>query len=263
MVAVDQSQFPPISLTIPDGQPGTWRAEITAVDIPYNGYPVALAVGSTDLDENQPPIANAGPDQTVECTGESGANIKLNGTDSSDPDGDTLTYTWTGPFGTETGATPIVHGAKGTSIIMLKVDDGKGGTAKDTVDVRVVDTNPPAIINVQTSKTTLWPPNQKVVPVTVMVTATDLCSAATCSIVSVKSNEPVNGTGDGNTIPDWEITGPLTLNLRAERTGNKNGRVYTLTVKCVDAAGNITTKNVAVTVPHDKGNVTKGKIPIE
>lgn len=52
MVAVDQSQFPPISLTIPDGQSGTWRAEITAVDIPYDGYPVSLVVASTDLPDS-------------------------------------------------------------------------------------------------------------------------------------------------------------------------------------------------------------------
>ena len=58
-----------------------------------------------------------------------------------------------------------------------------------------------------------------------------------CRIVSVASNEPVNGAGDGNTAPDWEITGALTVNLRAERSGQGVGRLYTITVRCVDLLG--------------------------
>jgi len=51
----------------------------------------------------------------------------------------------------------------------------------------------------------------------------------------------------------WQITGNLTLNLRAERSGNGNGRVYTLIVGCTDASGNSSTKTTGVTVPHDQG----------
>ena len=48
------------------------------------------------------------------------------------------------------------------------------------------------------------------VPVTVTVDATDLCDPNfSCEIISVTSNEPVNGVGDGDTSPDWIITGPL------------------------------------------------------
>lgn len=48
---------------------------------------------------NQPPIANAGADQTVDATSPAGALVMLNGTGSSDPDGDSLTFSWIGPFG--------------------------------------------------------------------------------------------------------------------------------------------------------------------
>jgi hypothetical protein len=66
----------------------------------------------------------------------------------------------------------------------------------------------------------------------------------------------VNDIGDGNTSPDWEITGDHTVNLRAERSGaNKAGRIYTITVQATDAAGNRSdSKTAKVTVPHDKGN---------
>ena len=96
----------------------------------------------------------------------------------------------------------------------------------------------------------LWPPNGQMVPVTVSVQATDDRDAAPVSrIVAVTSNQPVSGTFSGDRTPDWEITGPLTVNLRAERTPKIGDRLYTITIECRDAAGNAATRNVTVTVP--------------
>jgi len=50
--------------------------------------------------------------------------------------------------------------------------------------------------------------------------------------------------------PDWVITGDLTLQVRAERSPKGNGRVYTVTVRCTDAAGNASTSLVTITVPR-------------
>jgi hypothetical protein len=89
------------------------------------------------------------------------------------------------------------------------------------------------------------------VPVTVSVSAADVCSATTaCRITSVRSNEPVNRRHDGHEEQDWRITGDLTIELRAEREGGKNGRVYTVTVECTDTSGNKATKAVAIAVAH-------------
>jgi hypothetical protein len=204
---------------------------------------------------NLPPVANAGPDQTLECTGGGGASVMLNGTGSSDPDGDPLTYTWTGPFGVANGPTPVVNLPVGVHVVTLTVDDGHEGTAMDTVTITVVDTTPPTIHSVTATPGSLWPPNHKMVGVSLTVSVTDVChGSASCQIVSVSSNEPENGLGDGDTAPDWTITGDLTVNLRAERSGNGSGRVYTITVQCTDASGNSATKSVNVTVPHSKGN---------
>jgi len=65
----------------------------------------------------------------------------------------------------------------------------------------------------------------------------------------VTSNEPVNGTDDGDTAPDWQIVNNHLVRLRAERSGIGTGRIYTITVRCTDQYGNHTFKTVLVTVP--------------
>jgi len=88
------------------------------------------------------------------------------------------------------------------------------------------------------------------VPVVVGVSASEQCGGAVaCRIVAVTSNEPIDALGDGDTAPDWEITGDLTLNVRAERSGSGTGRVYRITIVCTDAAGNQSTSMTTVTVP--------------
>jgi hypothetical protein len=203
---------------------------------------------------NQRPLANAGADRLVECNGHHGTTVQLDGTQSTDPDGDQLTFEWQGPFGTATGAQPTVLLPLGTHVIRMIADDGFGGVRVDEVVIQVVDTTPPEIRSAIPTPAELWAPNHKMVPVTIAVDVHDICDATpTCRIVSVSSSEPANGSGDGNTAVDWEVTGALTLNLRAERSGTGSGRVYTIIVECVDDSGNASTAEVRVTVSHDQG----------
>lgn len=121
------------------------------------------------------------------------------------------------------------------------------------------DRTAPSITSVTVSPNTLWSPNHKFVAVALSAITTDNCSPApTCSIGSITSNEPVNGLGDGDTEPDWQLTGALTANLRAERSGTGTGRVYTLAISCRDAAGNVTNGSATVTVPHDQRKGSAG-----
>jgi hypothetical protein len=124
----------------------------------------------------------------------------------------------------------------------------------------VVDADAPVIIGVVASTDVLWPPNGSFVSVTLAVNATDNCDASVaCAITNVTSSEPITGSSD-NTSPDWIITGPLSLNLRAERSDSGPGRVYTITVKCTDFSGNSATKSLTVTAPHDLGRRSKGEL---
>lgn len=117
----------------------------------------------------------------------------------------------------------------------------------------LADTTPPVIASLATSPASLWPANHKMVSVTVTADATDDTGPVTTRILSVTSNEPDNGRGDGDTANDIAITGPMRVNLRAERSGKGHGRIYTITVEAEDGAGNTSTAVVDVTVAKSQG----------
>lgn len=86
----------------------------------------------------------------------------------------------------------------------------------------------------------------------VTYTVTDAVTAAPVCRLTVSSNEPQNGSGDGDTAPDWKVVSAARVELRPERAGHGSGRVYTVTVSCFDSAGNSTTRQTAVQVPKGK-----------
>ncbi|HSB60819.1 MAG TPA: M36 family metallopeptidase, partial [Vicinamibacteria bacterium] len=97
---------------------------------PTNGFNIPTSCQGG----NQPPVANAGPDQNVTV----GSVVTLNGTGSSDPEGSPLTYSWaqlSGPTVTLSGAntatptfTPTVAGAY---VFRLTVSDGAANSTDD------------------------------------------------------------------------------------------------------------------------------------
>ena len=142
---------------------------------------------------------------------------------------------------------------KGTTTVTVKATDASGNTATGTFTVTVEDKENPVITNISAIPSTLWPPNHKMVDVTVNYNVSDNCSQAPTCTLSVASNEPIDGTGDGDTSPDWVIVDAHHVKLRAERAGSGNGRIYTITTACTDASGNPSSQIVTVPVPHDQG----------
>lgn len=205
-------------------------------------------------------------DAEVEC----GVPITYTAT-VSDYDGDAIQAVWSlngVPVETDTIAatgTPsnvaVTYVAKlphGTNLLTLTATDSEGNeTIVDSI-ITVEDTIAPVIVSASADPKVLWPPNHKMVPVRVSAKVRDACAETTWEIISVKSSQSDNGKGDGNASPDFSITGDHTVLLRAERAGgDKEGRIYTITIQATDEAGNKSAlKKVTVKVPHDKG---KGK----
>ena len=221
-------------------------------------------VTKTVIPLNNPPVANAGEDQTAEC----GDPAILDGSGSTDPDStegtndDIVLFEWF--LGREKlGEGEVIRWKLplGTNVLILKVTDSGGLTDTDETSVEVVDTLPPRIA-VTLDPAMIWPPNHKMVDVWASVRVADKCmtdvSDLSVVLMSVTSNEPDNGIGDGNHEPDImgaEIgTEDYSFQVRAERAGPGSGRVYTATYKVIDPQGNEADASGEAVVPHDQGN---------
>jgi hypothetical protein len=87
--------------------------------------------------------------------------------------------------------------------------------------------------------------------ITPTITVTDECDPnPTIELVSIVSDEPDEGLGDGDTVGDIDVAADGTILLRNERDGRSDGRVYTVTYRAFDASGNQTTTEAIVVVPH-------------
>jgi hypothetical protein len=204
---------------------------------------------------NHAPVANAGSDETRDER----ETVTLDGSKSTDQDGDVLTYSWTqasGPTVTlsdphgvvPTFVAPQVSAGGVKLVFRLVVNDGVTASAPDDITITVRSVNdPPSCSAAHPSADVLWPPNHQLVPVSI-----DCVShGATVTITGVTQDEATNEKGDGNASPDAVIQGSSVL-LRAERSGTGDGRVYRVSFKARDHSGATCTGTVTVAVPHSR-----------
>jgi hypothetical protein len=141
--------------------------------------------------------------------------------------------------------TPLVGGRQE---VLVTVTDQAGNATSVIVVVEASDHTPPVVNSVKANPSVLTQVNRKMVPVKICVVATDSCDPAPRSrITSVTSTDPVTGHSD-TTAPDWDITGDLTLEVRAEVSSSQDPRIYTIRVDTTDAAGNTTCSKTTVQV---------------
>jgi hypothetical protein len=223
---------------------GETMVTCTATDFSGNSSQCTFMV---TIIEAEPPVITCPDDITAECSGDGAAVVEFEVTAESKCDPDVV-VACDPPSGS---SFPL-----GETVVHCTATDKFGNVVECSFSVFVEDTTPPVINSITVSEEMLWPPNHKMKDIMVAVDATDICdSSPMCWVYDVTSNEPINGKGDGNTEPDYMIVDDLMVQLRAERAGLLEGRVYTIHVRCEDMSGNATEGTVDVVVPHDQGQM--------
>jgi chitodextrinase len=124
---------------VPDIE-GSYTATLVVNDGTVDSTPDSAVITAQLIVVNNPPVSNAGPDQTVDI----GSLVTLDGSGSSDADGDPLTYSWSldapaGSGATLSGATNVdpefVPDVEGVYTAVLIVNDGMDDSAPDSVSI--------------------------------------------------------------------------------------------------------------------------------
>jgi hypothetical protein len=227
---------------------GTTTVHATATD--PSGHTAACSFHVTVEDTEAPAISCPGSIVTSTDPGVCSAVVDYAAPTASDNCGVTV--------GTDVASGSIFP--QGTTTVHATATDPEGHVAHCAFDVTVNDTEPPAI-TVILDPAVLWPPNHQMIPVTASLSLSDNCGAASALLTSVASSEPddAQGNGDGKTVDDVQNAAPgtpdLSFDLRSERAGTGQGRVYTATYTATDASGNVATGTGTSFVPHDHDGI--------
>ncbi|HEU4592049.1 MAG TPA: PKD domain-containing protein [Steroidobacteraceae bacterium] len=144
---VDPAQ---VRATFTPDLPGTFSIELIVDDGSVASAPDTMKI-STET-RNSPPVANAGPDQTVHV----GDTAQLDGTGSTDADGNPLTFNWSLSSrpaqsaatlqGQDTATASLTIDRPGTYVAQLIVNDGNTDSSPDTIALSTVNTLPTAVV---------------------------------------------------------------------------------------------------------------------
>jgi hypothetical protein len=251
--SIDDGSYDPDggAVTLVQNPPGPYPLGATAVTLTVTdtaGYSDSCTATVTVLDV-EPPAITCPADVTIECDeatdpSNTGAAVA---TDNCDP-GPTIGFSDT--------VTPGACPQEFTIGRTWTATDASGNLSSCPQTIEVVDTTAPTL-GVVLDPDVLWPPNHKFWTITATITAADNCDVdPAVTLVSITSNEPDNSIGDGSTtndVRDADIgTDDREFQLRAERRGGSDGRVYTVTYLAEDDCGNSTETSAEVRVPHDQ-----------
>ena len=241
----------------PDG-PDAYSVTIGADD--GNGGTASTTFGVTIT--NVAPSVDAGTDVTVDKNEIAGLVGSF--TDPAGTADEAYAWSWTvtGDSGSaaygDTLPTSFSSATSGDFDLTLTVVDKDGGSGSDTVRVIVVN-QAPSCTDAAPSIAEIWPPNHKMVDVSILGVTDADGDAITITIDSIFQDEPVNTNGDGNTDVDGAGVGSDTAQVRAERSGSKkvpgDGRAYHIGFTASDGEDDCS-GSVVVRVPHDQGKKT-------
>ena len=131
-------------------------------------------------------------------------------------------------------------------------DDAGPGSASGSAYVFGLNEPPDCSVAAATPDT-LWPPNHRMEPVEIGGVTDPDGDPVAITVDSIRQDEPVNDKADGNTAPDGTGVGTDSPEIRAERAGTGNGRVYHIGFTASDGQGGTCTGEVTVGVPTSQG----------
>jgi len=210
-----------------------------AITSPANGAIVQLA----DPVNVTAPFTDPGTGDTHTCS--------INWGDSTTSAG---TVVEASGSGTCTGSHTYASG--GPKTITATVTDDDGGAGANSVSIVV--NSPPNCNPVRPNPKFLWPPNHKFVLITLAGATDPDGDVVTLTITGVTQDEPLNGQGDGDTSPDGKLVPGHSdqVQLRAERSGRGDGRVYRISFGGSDGKGGTCSATKKVLVVHDQAHGT-------
>ncbi len=225
---------------------GTHSLAYSAADQAGNG---AQCSSSLTVQDTTAPSLSCPAASTIECTGNNGASFAPAAAQASD-------------ICTSASVSNAAGGffGLGTHALAYSAADQAGNSSQCGSSVTVADTTAPTVSVGGGGQ--LWPPNHKYITVSLAdcgIGVQDVCngslslSAAQAAITCVSSDEVEDTTGDGKTNKDIIVVNGTTVQLRAERAGNQDGRVYSIGFAVKDGSGNVTNGTCKVTVPHSQG----------
>jgi hypothetical protein len=233
---------------------------------PTGGFPITLTAATlkvsdgiqddTDtvnvtVQDTTDPVIDCPDDIVVECSTIGGAEATdpqlvpfFTGVSATDVCDDDVTLTNNAP-----SFFPL-----GDTIVKFTAEDNHTNTSDCTAKVTVQDTTPPDI-SLSLDPQAMWPPNHTLRTINASLEVSDVCDPnPAVTLVSITSNEPDNGLGDGDTANDIQNaaygTDDREFSLRAERWGKGSGRRYTVTYQATDASHNSAQDGDVVVVPQ-------------
>jgi hypothetical protein len=147
----------------------------------------------------------------------------------------------------------------GITAVSCTATDAAGNSASAGFTVTVLAA-PPVCANAAPSAAVLWPANHKLQNIAVLGVTDPANFPVTISISNITQDEPVSGLGAGDLSPDGFGVGTSLAQVRAERSGSGNGRVYAVSFTADNGKGGTCAGKVTVGVPHDQG---KGSNPVD
>jgi hypothetical protein len=225
---------------------GTTEVSCTSSDRHTNSSSVTFHI--TVVDTTDPTLTLPGP-MTVHATGPGGVGVAYVATAAD---------VVSGAVAVSCDPLPGSTFPLGMTSVNCEATDGSGNSAEGAFTVTVTNTAP--MCSGTPSVSLVWPADHRMVPVGINGVSDPDGDPFTLKVTDVRQDEPTDSKGDGNTPLDAAGVGTPVAQVRAERTGSGNGRVYHIFYSATDHVGASCHGEVTVGVPHDQG---KGSVPVD